>query len=94
MPNGPVHIVANRGMYSLPQSGLLANELLEKRLNKRGYYQSKVVPGVWKHERHPVQFTLIVDDFGVKYVGKEYAQRLKGTLEGTYAVTIKWAGTR
>ena len=37
LPNGSVHIVANRGMYGLPQSGLLANELLEKRLNKRGY---------------------------------------------------------
>ena len=35
--NGPVYIFANRGMYGLPQSGLLANELLEKRLNKRGY---------------------------------------------------------
>ena len=29
-----VYIVANRGMYGLPQSGLLANQLLEKRLNK------------------------------------------------------------
>ena len=29
IPNGSVHIVANRGMYGLPQSGLLANELLE-----------------------------------------------------------------
>ena len=34
--NGSVYIEANRGMYGLPQAGLLANELLEKRLNKRG----------------------------------------------------------
>jgi hypothetical protein len=27
---GVVYIQANRGMYGLPQSGLLANELLEK----------------------------------------------------------------
>ena len=32
---GLVYIVVNRGMYGLPQLGLLANELLEKRLNKR-----------------------------------------------------------
>ena len=50
MPNGSVHIVATRGMYGLTQSGLLANELLERRLNKRGYYQSELVPGLWKHE--------------------------------------------
>eukprot|EP00804_Cyclotella_cryptica_P000085 CCRYP_013737-RA/>CCRYP_013737-RA protein AED:0.42 eAED:0.29 QI:0/0/0/0.75/0/0.25/4/0/546 len=29
---------------SLPQAGLLANELLEKRLNAHGYHQSKLVP--------------------------------------------------
>ena len=33
---GVVYIVPNRRMYGLPQSRLLANELLEKRLNKRG----------------------------------------------------------
>ena len=64
--DGMIYIEANRGMYGLPQAGLLANELLEKRLNKRGYHQSKLVPGIWKHEWRPVQFTLVVDDFGVK----------------------------
>ena len=44
--DGSVYIQANKGMYGLPQSGLLANELLEKRLNKNGYHQSKLVPGL------------------------------------------------
>ena len=35
--NGSVYIEANRGMYGLPQAGLLANKLMEKRINKRGY---------------------------------------------------------
>ena len=35
--NGSVYIEANRGMYGLPQAGLLANNFLGKRLNKRGY---------------------------------------------------------
>ena len=34
---GSIHIQANSGMYGLLQAGLLENELLEKRLNKRGY---------------------------------------------------------
>ena len=38
---GFVFIEVTKGMYGLPQAGLLANELLEKRLNKHGYYQSK-----------------------------------------------------
>jgi hypothetical protein len=47
--NGSIYIRAKRGMYGLPQAGLLANKLLEKRLNKHGYRQSKLVPGLWKH---------------------------------------------
>ncbi len=46
-PSGIIYIVANRGMYGLPQTGLIANELLEKRLNEHGYQQSKLVPGLW-----------------------------------------------
>jgi len=34
--NGSIHIRAKQGMYGLPQAGLLANKLLEKRLNKHG----------------------------------------------------------
>ena len=93
-PDGSIHIVANKGMYGLPQAGLLANELLEKRLNKNGYKQSKLVPGLWKHDWRPIQFTLVVDDFGVKYVGKEHALHLKATLEEHYKVTNDWEGKR
>ena len=79
--NGSVHIQANCGMYGLPQAGLLANKLLEKRINKRGYQQSKLVPGFWTQDWRPVQFTLVVENFGVKYVGEEHAIHLKQTIE-------------
>ena len=92
--DGMIYIEAHRGMYGLPQAGLLANELLEKRLNKRGYQQSKLVPGLWKHEWRPIQFTLVVNDFGVKYVGKEHTLHLKATLEDNYGVTTGWDGKR
>jgi hypothetical protein len=35
--NESIYIRAKRGMYGLPQAGLLANKLLKKRLNKHGY---------------------------------------------------------
>jgi hypothetical protein len=35
--NGSIYIRAKRGMYGLPQAGLLANKLLKKRLNKHRY---------------------------------------------------------
>jgi hypothetical protein len=86
--NGSIYIEVTKGMYGLPQAGLLANELLEKRLNKHGYFQSKLVPRLWKHKTRPIQFTLVVDDFGVKYVGKEHTDHLH------YKVTADWKGER
>jgi hypothetical protein len=80
-------------MYGPPQSGLVANELLEKQLNKHGYLQSELVPGLWKHDTRPIQVTLVVDDFGVKYVGEEHAHHLKNTLKEHYKLTCDWTGT-
>ena len=36
----------------------------------------------------------MVDDFGVKCVGKEHALHLKATLEQDYKVTNDWTGNR
>ena len=47
---------------------------------KRSYHQSKLVPGIWKHEWCPVQFTVVMDDFSVKYVGEKHALHFKQTL--------------
>ena len=74
-------------MYGLPQAGLLAQQLLEGRLNDEGYYQSTIVPGLWKHESRPIQFTLVVDDFGVQYVGEEHGQHLVSVLRQHYDIS-------
>ena len=89
-----VYIFTNRGMYGLPQSGIPAKEILKKRLNKCGYQQRKLVPGLWKNDWRPMQFTLVLDNFGVKYVGEKHALHLKQTLEENYKVTTEWDGTR
>ena len=40
-----------------------------------------------------MQFSLVVDDFGVKYVGKEHADHLIKTLEGHYdKISVDWEG--
>ena len=90
--NVSVYIQANCGMYGVPQEGLLANKFLEKRLNKRGYRQIKLVPGFWTHNWRPVQFTLVVDDFGVKYFREDHVLHLKHTIEENYTVTSEWDG--
>ena len=40
---GYVYCEINRGMYGLPQAGLIAQELLQKRLAEFGYHQSKII---------------------------------------------------
>ena len=78
--NGYVYVEVRKGMYGLPQAGILAQELLEERLAKHGFTQSKLIPGYWKHKTLPIDFTLVVDDFGVKYVGRENAMYLINIL--------------
>ena len=48
--DGFVYIKIQKGMYGLPQVGILAQELLEQRLNKHGYRQSPITPGLWQHD--------------------------------------------
>jgi hypothetical protein len=90
--NGFVFFEITQGMYGLPQARLIANKLLEQRLNKHGYYQSKLIPGLWKHKTRPIQFTLVVDDFGVKYEGEEHAQHLIAVLQEHYKIKADWTG--
>ncbi len=81
-------------MYGLPQAGLLANKLLARRLAHYGYFQTEHTPGLWKHSWRPIQFVLVVDDFGVEYEHKQHAQHLLDALNNHYeAVSEDWAGT-
>ncbi|KAL7476216.1 hypothetical protein ACHAW6_002092, partial [Cyclotella cf. meneghiniana] len=69
--NENVHCEVHCSMYGLPQAGIIAQELLEKRLLKAGYTYSKITPCYWKHKWRPISFTLVMDNFGVKYIGAE-----------------------
>jgi hypothetical protein len=40
-----------------------------------------------------VDFTLIVDDFGVKYVGREHAMHLLNALRDLHTITEDWGGS-
>jgi hypothetical protein len=53
-PEEYVYCEVNKGMYGLPQAGIIAQELLEKRLGEYGYHQSKIVNGFWKHKTRPI----------------------------------------
>ena len=84
-----------KAIYSLPQAGILANEQLRRKLAKHGYLEVNHTPGLWRHVTRPVQFSLVVDDFGVKYVGEENAQHLINVIQTEgYKLSIDWSGTK
>jgi hypothetical protein len=81
-------------MYGLPQAGIIAQELLTKRLHKAGYRQSKITPGYWRHDWRPISFTLVVDDFGMKYTNKDDVEHLMNILKQDYKIDTDYEGTR
>ena len=91
-PYGFIYVAINRGMYRLPQIGILPQTLLEKQLNAHGYHRSKTTPGLWTHEWRPICFTLIVDNFGVEDVGREHADHLIKDIKENYDITEDWEG--
>jgi hypothetical protein len=91
-PDGWVYIKVIRGMYGLPQAGSLGHDLLEQLLNKEGYFQSQIVPGFWKHKTKPIQFVLVVDNFGIKYLKREDLDHIIQSLEKYYNVAVDLDG--
>ena len=85
--DGYVYTRIQKGMYGLLQAGIIAQKLLEQRLQAKGYHQSKINPGFWKHNWRPISFALCVDVFGVKYVGKAHADHLLQTLKEHYEIS-------
>ena len=88
--DGYVYCEIRKGMYGLPQAGIIAQDLLQKRLAEVGYHQSKIIPGLWTHKTRNICFTLVVDDFAIKFTKKEDAQHLIDALEKDYTISIDW----
>ena len=79
--NDWVYLEILKGCYGLSQAGKLENYLLLVCLNKDGYYESATTPGLWCHKWRIIIFGLIVDDFGIEYIGKLHVQHLLHILQ-------------
>jgi hypothetical protein len=61
--DGFVFLEIRRAVWGLPQAGILANKLLQKRLKPHEYYECVNTLGFWRHATRPITFSLVVDDF-------------------------------
>jgi hypothetical protein len=81
----------DKGMYGLPQAGLLAQQRLVQHLAQHGYHET-ATRCLFRHKTLPVTFSLVVDDFGVKAGDRAAAQHLEATLKKLYEIKVDWSG--
>jgi hypothetical protein len=92
--NNKVYIKIINGMYGLPQAGMLAYLDLCQHLKKFQFFASKLTPGLWTHQHRPISFSLVVDDFGIKYTNVDDAHFLLNALQKKYKITTDWSGSK
>ena len=80
-------------MYGLPQALILSNKCLIKHLSKSHYIPSNHTPGLLTHPTQPVTFVLTVNDFFIKYEGKEHSDHLVNAIQDLYTCTMDYNGT-
>ncbi len=83
-----------KGIYGLPQAGKLAQDRLILHLASAGYFPTASTPCLFRHASRPVSFTLVVDDFGIKYNGVENLNHLLDTLRSLYDITLDMKGSK
>jgi hypothetical protein len=89
--NGSVVMRLGTTVYGLKSAGRLSQDRLIAHLAKHGYHQAKHTPCLFTHESNGIAFTLVVDDFLVKYKTQEAADHLKATLRSLYTITVDTA---
>ena len=92
--NGHVMVKIHKGMYSLPQAGILANKCLVAHLQEHSFVLATHTHGLFTHKTHDSTFCLIINDFGVKYVRCDHAEYLLSVLTKLYKVTHDWSDTQ
>jgi hypothetical protein len=82
-----------KGMYGLLQAGILAFNQLKTHIATHGYAPCTHTPGLWTHSTRDITFSLVVNDFGIKYTNRDVTIHLLTALEKMYTVTTDWTGS-
>ena len=90
--DGWVYLEIHKGMPGLKQAGHISNDQLKAHLAKFGFAPVPRTPELWKHDTKPIWLSLVVDDFGVKYIGKENSGHLIQAPQKLYTISIDWTG--
>ena len=86
--DGWVYCEIRKAIYGSKESGKLANIKLQAVLAIEGYKPCRFTHGLHKHETRNIAFSLVVDDFGVKYTNKRDTDHLIMILQKKYPIKI------
>jgi hypothetical protein len=83
-----------KGLYGMPQAGLLAKLELNKLLAANGYHESATTPGLYSHVSRKIRFVIWVDDFLIKFKrgDKKDINHLLDVLSTKYKFKVDWSG--
>jgi hypothetical protein len=70
----------------------IAKKHLRHKLAHFGYYKHVSTPGLRYHQTRLISITLVVDNFGVKYINKEDIHHLIASIKKTNTLTKDWMG--
>ena len=82
--DGYVYIKITRVIYGLNQAAIIDYNQLISYMEPHGYYPLPFTTVLWSHKTR--KNCLCVDDFGVKYFSKDYANHLLTYLKKHYAI--------
>ena len=78
--DGYCYAEIRKALYSLREARFITNVKLKRILGLEGYVPSKFTPGLFTHKTREIAFSLVVDNFGVKYKKREDAEHLLKTI--------------
>ena len=88
--DGYVYARIDKAWYGLKESGKIAHDDIVAHLNKHGYMKARRTEGLFKHHTRDISFTLVVDDFGIKYKEKSDVEHLIQCLEKKYTMKVDY----
>ena len=93
-PDGFVYARVNKAWYGLKQAGRIAHDDLVKHLETAGYRKAELVEGYFYHETRDIDFTLVVDDFLIRYTNDNDLEHLRECIGQNYKFKVDLNATQ
>ena len=87
-----LYMEIQKSMYWLHQAGKIANDKLKLHLSKFGSEPETINPGLWRNQTCPLKFSLVLDDFGIKYDFQVDITHILNVLKTIYNISEDWDG--